>query len=95
MADADRIAELDEQMTRQARQADALQRKLALLRSVATSPCGEVTVEVDSNGVLRGLSLTPEAVDVGAEKLADKIRTTSRAAQEELPQRLKEAVGDP
>ena len=53
MADADRIAELDEQMTRQARQADALQRKLALLRSVATSPCGEVTVE---GGFQRGVA---------------------------------------
>lgn len=90
----DRLTELDEQMTSQARQADALQRRLAAVKSVATSPCGEVTAEVDSNGILRALRIAPEALDSGAEQLADKIRHASRTAQVDLPDRLKEAVAN-
>ena len=86
------LTELDEQMTSEAIQVDALQRRLAAVRSVATSPCGAVTAEVDSEGVLCALRLAPDAVDVGAEELADKIRDASRTAHGDLPDRLREAV---
>ncbi|MFD0556420.1 DNA-binding protein YbaB [Stackebrandtia endophytica] len=97
MAELDKatgLAELDRQMKHEAKQASVLQSRLEAVRSVATSPAGDVTAEVDSTGVLKALRITPEAMRAGAENLAESIRQASRSAYADLPDRLREAVAN-
>jgi DNA-binding protein YbaB len=88
------LAELDQIMQREAELADAMQRRLESVRSSATSPGGEVTVVVDCAGSLCDVDLKPEALELGAAKLADTIRETSLAARAALPDLLREAADD-
>jgi|GEM_PF-5401972 len=97
MAELDKaagLAELDRQMKHQAEQASVLQCRLEAVRSVATSPAGDVTVEVDASGVLKALRISPDAMRAGAESLAESIRQASRSAHADLPDRLREAVAN-
>jgi hypothetical protein len=66
----------------------AMADRVSRLSISESSPDGAITVTVSANGVLTGLSFTPEP------ELADEIMECVRRAQARIPNLLREAIFD-
>ncbi|WP_188987483.1 YbaB/EbfC family nucleoid-associated protein [Saccharopolyspora thermophila] len=75
------LAGYDERLTRAAADAKAVSRSLSQVRGSATSPRGEVAVQVGPGGALEDIRLTPAARALEAEQLAKLILATAQQAQ--------------
>ena len=76
-----------EQAQERAKRAALAQGEIALVRGTARSPHGDVTAEVDANGLLTDLQLTDEALEEHPDDLARSIRDVVRDAQRDAGKR--------
>lgn len=76
------------------RRAQALEESVATLMGRASSPQGEVEVEVDRAGILRGLVLTPEAMGIKASELSRLILSTFQQAHHEVSENYLKKISE-
>ncbi|MDA3630462.1 YbaB/EbfC family nucleoid-associated protein [Saccharopolyspora sp. WRP15-2] len=92
------LAGYDERLARAAANAKAANESLRQMSGTATSPRGEVAVQVGPSGAMEDIRLTPAARALEAEQLAQLILTTAQQAQRtvgaQVVEIMTEYVGD-
>ncbi|MDA3645761.1 YbaB/EbfC family nucleoid-associated protein [Saccharopolyspora indica] len=92
------LAGYDERLAKAAADAKAANESLRQMSGTATSPRGEITVQVGPSGAMEDIRLTPAARAMEAEQLAQLILTTSQEAQRsvgaQVVEIMTEYVGD-
>lgn len=92
------LAGYDERLAKAAADAKAANESLRQMSGTATSPRGEITVQVGPSGAMEDIRLTPAARALEAEQLAQLILTTSQEAQRtvgaQVVEIMTEYVGD-
>ena len=81
-------------LNRTAAGAEAASARLQQVSGTASSPRGEVEVQVSAGGALEDLRLTPAARAMEADQLARLIVTTARQAQQQAGARILEIMTD-
>ncbi|MER7011696.1 YbaB/EbfC family nucleoid-associated protein [Saccharopolyspora sp. NPDC000359] len=92
------LAGYDERLARAAADAKAANESLSQMSGTATSPRGEITVQVGPSGAMEDIRLTPAARAMEAEQLAQLILATAQEAQRtvgaQVVEIMTEYVGD-
>ncbi|KAA5826032.1 YbaB/EbfC family nucleoid-associated protein [Saccharopolyspora hirsuta] len=92
------LAGYDERLARAAADAKAATESLRQMSGTATSPRGEITVQVGPSGAMEDIRLTPAARAMEAEQLAQLILATAQEAQRtvgaQVVEIMTEYVGD-
>lgn len=78
------LAQYDEKLQSAAAKARSAEKAVRDVVGSATSPDGEVTVQVNASGATTGLVLRPEVRDIEPEQLARLILETGRQAQRDV-----------
>ena len=86
------IGEYQQRVHAVAEKAQAVQVQIASVRGVETSSDGAVTVTVNAQGALEGVSFGPAAAETALAELAQLIVTTSRKARIRAARAATEAV---
>ncbi|MFD7657235.1 YbaB/EbfC family nucleoid-associated protein [Actinosynnema sp. NPDC059797] len=87
-----RVDELLADYRRSRDQLASVQRDLARVTAVATSPGGEVTAVVDARGTLTDLELTDDAYRLRPDRLAQLVVRTAREAVAKAAERTYQAL---
>ncbi|MDI2031039.1 YbaB/EbfC family nucleoid-associated protein [Saccharopolyspora sp. TS4A08] len=88
------LADYDATLARAAADAQAASASLKQVNGTATSPRGEISVQVGPSGALVDIRLTPAARALEAEKLAQLILTTTQQAQRMVGTHVMEIMTD-
>lgn len=88
----DLLVDWQQRAAQQAELSTELSRRMQEITAGAESPGGEVTTTVDHAGGLAGLRLSPAAMRLPADELAELILGTSRRAQAKLAARMADLV---
>jgi len=88
------LAGYQSDLNRTAAGAEAASARLRQVSATASSPRGEVEVQVSAGGALEDLRLTPAARAMEADQLARLIVNTARQAQQQAGARILEIMTD-
>ncbi|MEU5845791.1 MULTISPECIES: YbaB/EbfC family nucleoid-associated protein [Saccharopolyspora] len=88
------LADYDKKLARAAANARAASESLSRMSGTASSPRGEVTVQVGPSGAMEDIRLTPAARALEAEQLARLILTTAQQAQRSVGAQVVEIMTD-
>ncbi|PKW16960.1 YbaB/EbfC family nucleoid-associated protein [Saccharopolyspora spinosa] len=88
------LASYDQKLVRAAANAKAASETLSRMSGTATSPRGEVAVQVGPSGALEDIRLTPAARAMEVEQLAKLILATAQEAQRSVGSQVVEIMTD-
>ncbi|MGW3469596.1 YbaB/EbfC family nucleoid-associated protein [Saccharopolyspora sp. NPDC000995] len=88
------LASYDQKLARAAANAKAASETLSRMSGTATSPRGEVAVQVGPSGALEDIRLTPAARAMEVEQLAKLILATAQEAQRSVGSQVVEIMTD-